>query len=253
MIKALFVIFILKKKIISKGMSSYRILIVEDEIIIADTIQRYLEQNGHEVVGSAISYQEAEKIFLAEKPDLALLDIRLSGDKSGVDFARFIQQQPFPIPFIYLTSQLDSRSIDQAKETFPAGYLSKPIQIQSLFATIEIAMYSHISKNSEQQIITINKGDSNMVVSFKDIVYLQSDHIYVKIHLTNDDFIIHRSSLKELLDLLPGEQFIQTHRSYAVNRNWIVKWTTEHLFLEKKTLPISRSRRKQVLSLLATL
>jgi len=113
-------------------MKNYKILIVEDEVIIADTIKRYLTQNGHQVVGNAISYQEAESIYIEKKPDLVLLDIRLSGTKTGIDVAYFIQQQTDPKPFIFLSSQLDSRSLNSAKETFPAGYLSKPIQKNTL-------------------------------------------------------------------------------------------------------------------------
>ena len=110
-------------------MLRYRTLIVEDEIIIADTIKRYLQKQGHEVVGTAISYEEATEIYKKEQPDIALLDIRLSGSKTGIDVAHFIQEQNDATPFIFLSSQLDSRSINAAKQTYPSGYLLSVIHI----------------------------------------------------------------------------------------------------------------------------
>ena len=227
-------------------MGKTKILIVEDEIIIADTIQRYLELKGHEVVGNAISYDEAVEIIAQTNPDLALLDIRLSGVKSGIDLANYIQQSKNSFPFIFLTSQLDSKSINLAKKTFPAGYLSKPIQVDSLLATIEIAMHNHLAVSNETKTISLNQGNAIFNIPINDIEYLQSDHIYVRVHLVNGDQIIHRSPLKELLDLLPKSQFIQSHRSFAVNINHIIRWDYQYLHLKQSTIPISRSRKKIV-------
>ena len=82
-------------------MRSFNILIVEDEILIADTIKRYLLKQGHNVAGIAINFDEAKDLYLETKPDLALLDIRLSGNKSGIDVAEFLHQQNQKIPLMY--------------------------------------------------------------------------------------------------------------------------------------------------------
>ena len=229
-------------------MKNYRILIVEDEIIIADTIKRYLTQAGHQVVGNAISYQEAESIFTNEQPDLVLLDIRLSGLKTGIDMAHFIQQQTDPKPFIFLSSQLDSRSINSAKETFPAGYLSKPIQKNSLNTSIEIAMHNFQRQLKKEPTISLNNGMKNYSIPCSEILFLEADHIYVNIHTKNYGKVVQRGTLKEMMEQLPKEKFIQTHRSFVVNIEVVNSWDNQSLLIHNKTIPLSRSRRKEVLS-----
>ncbi len=119
--------------------SQTRILIVEDEILIADNIRRYLTKKGYEVVGVAISYEEAVNLYLSKTPDIALVDIRLNGAKSGIDFAHFVEQQKDAKPFIYLTSQFDKKNVNKAKSTFPSAYLSKPVHKESLSIAIDLA------------------------------------------------------------------------------------------------------------------
>jgi len=228
-------------------MNSFRILIVEDEILIADTIKRYLEREGHQVVGIAISFEEAVQLYLQETPDITLLDIRLNGEKTGIDVAKFIQQQSKPKPFIYLTSQTDSRSFNGAIATNASGYLTKPIQKESLYATIAISMRTYNAQQLADENITLYDGNTNHVVLINDILYLQTDHIYVNVHLANGKHIVLRNSLKEMLEQLPNDQFIQTHRSFAINNKKVSHWDQTYIYIDEKPIPISRSRRKEVL------
>lgn len=231
-------------------MDNYRILLVEDEILIADTIERYLTKKGHHVIGKAISYKEGTELYLQHQPDLVLLDIRLNGPKTGIDVAHFIQDEPNSVPYIYLTSQLDARSINNAKETFPAGYLTKPIQKDSLYANIEIAMHNHQKLIEEEPCINLFDGTKNYLIQIKDILYLQVDHIYVQVYTTFKKCIVLRSSLKELLEQLPDNQFIQTHRSYAINIEKVSNWNAQNVSIQNQIIPVSRARRKDVMSYL---
>jgi len=231
-------------------MSHLRTLIVEDEVLIADMIKRYLNERDYQVVGTAISYEEGKALYLQKKPDIVLLDIRLSGVKTGIDLAHFIQEQPDPQPFIFLTSQLDRNSLDQAKATFPAGYLSKPIQKETLYTTIEIAMHNFQTQEKEKTTIQLYNGKRYYLVPVEDILFLQADHIYVQVNLTDEKQFLQRSTLKETLEQLPEDQFVQTHRSFAVNIDQVTRWDSEYLYVQDNAIPISRSRRKRVLSLL---
>jgi two-component system response regulator LytT len=226
--------------------SNFRILIVEDEILIADNIKRYLTKKGYEVVGIAISYEEAEELFIKEKPDLALLDIKLSGPRTGIDFAHFINQQEHLIPFIFLTSQMDSRNINQAKETYPKGYLSKPIRKESLFATIEIVMHKWNEEKNDLSNIRLFNGYEHIITPIQDILYIEAEHVYVKVHLANGEQILQRSSFKDLMDLLPDELFLQSHRSYAINFKLITRWDAQNIYVNEVAIPISRTRKKEV-------
>jgi len=231
-------------------MESLRILIVEDEILIADMIKRYLVKEGHQVIGTAISFEEAVHLYSLQKPDIALLDIRLSGPKTGIDFAQVLRKEPQPIPFIYLTSQMDKITINKAKETLPAGYLTKPIQKYSLYTTIEIAMHNHVVKKGNKQNITLADGTKKYQTNFKDILYLQADHIYVKVNLQNGMQILQRGTLKELMEQLPSEKFIQTHRSFVINTDHVDQWDTQNIYIKGHEIPLSRSRRKTIFALL---
>jgi DNA-binding LytR/AlgR family response regulator len=229
-----------------------RILIVEDEVLIADTLERHLLNKDYVISGKAISYAEAVRAYQREKPDLALLDIRLNGPESGIDFGHFLRRQAESIPFVYLTSQLDRQYVEQAKQTFPAAFLYKPIRQESLYTTIEVALYNEHYQQPETEKITIRSREANHQVTVADIRYLQSDHVYVRVHLKDGKELVQRSSLQELLDRLPAERFVQTHRSYAVNIAYLRRWDAKYVYLDQHAVPLSRSRREKVSALLDT-
>jgi len=228
-------------------MSIFKIMIVEDEIIIAETLKLYLEQQGYEVCGVACSYEEAVELTQKLVPDLYLLDIRLNGKRTGIDFAQFILDQEIKSPFIFLTSQLDSRSIDRAKRTFPAGYLSKPVHKESLYTTIEIALHNYgIEKPEEEGMLELSDGSRHFRIRFSDIKYLQADHVYVKVQVGDKKPILQRCTLRDLMDQLPTNLFVQTHRSFVINLDQVTRWDKQHLYIDEQLIPISRSRKKDI-------
>ena len=231
-------------------MRKWNILIVEDEILIADTLQRYLEQQGYQVSGIAISYEEAVQLFTAEQPDLVLIDIRLSGPKTGIDLAIFLQQQVQTVPFIYLTSQTDKKHIDQAKQTFPASFLTKPIQASALYANIEIALHKQETQSFHETKLSIYDGSNMYLVPIEDILYLKADHVYVEVHSKNQGVLIQRKSLTEILEDLPLPPFLQVHRSFVINLKAVTGWQPQCVFINETTIPISRARRKEILEYL---
>ncbi len=123
-------------------MTGIKVLIVEDEPLIAKNIGMYLNNNDYEV--AAISFDPEDAIFQLKRhtPDLAILDINLESEQDGIDIAYFINRHHF-IPFIYLTSYSDKDTIDRAKKTNPAGFIVKPFNEKTLYATIEIALCNH--------------------------------------------------------------------------------------------------------------
>jgi PAS domain S-box-containing protein len=116
------------------------LLIVEDEVIIAEHIQTNLQEFGYHVCGRATSGEEAFEKAVALKPDLVLMDIRLKGSVDGVEAALNIRKQ-LETPIIFLTAYADKVLLERAKPVKPAGYLIKPIQKQMLHATIEMALF----------------------------------------------------------------------------------------------------------------
>ncbi|MEL6252809.1 MAG: response regulator [Bacteroidota bacterium] len=232
-------------------MSIFKIMIVEDEIIIAETLRMYLEQKGYEVSGIACSYEEAVELTTELVPDLYLLDIRLNGKRTGIDFAQYILDQEIKSPFIFLTSQLDARSIDRAKRTYPAGYLSKPFHKESLYTTIEIALHNYgASKSDEEGILELSDGSRHFRIRYSEIKFLQADHVYVKVQVGDKKPILQRCTLRDLMDQLPTNLFVQTHRSFVINLDRVTRWDKQHLYIDEQLIPISRSRKKDVIEYL---
>ncbi len=114
------------------------ILVVEDQVIIADNLCRTFANLGYQVGEPALSYEEAVDFLTQHNYDLIVLDINLGEGKSGVDVAKFINES-IKKPFVFLSSYSDAITISRAKETMPYGYLIKPFEEKSLHATVEIA------------------------------------------------------------------------------------------------------------------
>ncbi|MBK6379220.1 MAG: response regulator transcription factor [Chitinophagaceae bacterium] len=145
-----------------------KILIVEDEPVIAENISIYLDNNDFEV--SAIAY-DSDEAFLQLKnntPDAAILDINLESDKDGIDVAAYINKE-IQIPFLFLTSYSDKNTLDKAKQVKPSGYIVKPFNEKTLLASLEIAISNFASeKNSAQPGLNIEKINRHLLSPLTD-------------------------------------------------------------------------------------
>jgi len=119
-----------------------RVLIVEDEILIADELRERLARFGFSVIAAVDSAEEGIAIATRECPDLVLMDIRLTGEKDGVEAAKEIRQQ-LDVPIVYLTAYSDQLTMERVKGTEYDGFILKPFQRQELESTIEVAMQRH--------------------------------------------------------------------------------------------------------------
>lgn len=128
-----------------------RVLIVEDEPLIAENIAMYLNNHDYEVAGIAYDYEEAIEILERERPDIALLDINLEGNRDGIDLGKYIQDK-LGIPFVFLSSYSDKSTLDRAKQVKPSGYLVKPFHEKSLMTTLEISLANFASQANGQTI-----------------------------------------------------------------------------------------------------
>jgi PAS domain S-box-containing protein len=119
-----------------------RILIVEDEGIVAADLETTIKQLGYRVVGAATTGEEAIDTAERTDPDLVLMDIRLKGDMDGIEAAEQIIAR-LDIPVTYLTAYADSDTLGRAKLTLPYGYVLKPFEEKDLQTAIELALYKH--------------------------------------------------------------------------------------------------------------
>ena len=121
-----------------------RILLVEDEAIIALATEARLKAMGHEVVGTAGTGDAAELLAQQVDPDLALMDINIRGDRDGVAVAATLRDA-FGIPSVFVTAYGDDATIQRAAAAGPLGYLVKPYEDRDLAAAIEVALHKAAS------------------------------------------------------------------------------------------------------------
>jgi PAS domain S-box-containing protein len=123
-------------------MKKSRILVVEDESIVARNIQNRLTKMGYDVCGVTSTGEDAINLARELQPDLVLMDIVLRGEIDGIDAAKLIRSQ-FDIPIIYLTAHADLGTIKRATYTEPFGYILKPFKVKEIQSAIEIALHKH--------------------------------------------------------------------------------------------------------------
>lgn len=239
-------------------MSKLKIRIVEDELIIAANITSTLEVIGYDVAPVASTYIEALEMLDEEKPDLVLLDINIKGKKDGIDIAWKIRED-YDIPFIFLTANADTATLEKAKLTEPPAYLVKPFTKDDLYTAIEISIHNHHKKllkkesikEKENYIIKdslfIKEGNYFHKVKFSDILYLESEHVYVYVH-TKEKKIMVRTSMQDYLKNFDEQIFFRIHRSYAVNLDHIQTINTENIMVNNTTLPIGKTFRNDLLN-----
>lgn len=144
-----------------------KVLIVEDDAIIAEDVRHSLQKLNYDVSGIAVSGEEAIKKASQLNPDLVLMDIVLKGAIDGIKAAGHIIGN-FNIPVVYLTSQTDRATLKRARETGPFGYLTKPFDEQDMAATLEMALYKsgmeRRLKENEQWLSIILKSIGDAVI-----------------------------------------------------------------------------------------
>ncbi|MCP4441150.1 MAG: response regulator transcription factor [Aureispira sp.] len=244
-------------------MSKVKILVVEDEIIIADNLCDILEDLGYEVLEPAISYTEALERLKEEEPDLALLDIQLAGNRDGIDLAWKIKDD-FNIPFIFLTSNADAATVDRAKKVNPPAYLLKPFDKNDLYTSIEIALFNYSNSTTAQPNESLSEESTSediilkdaifvkhkqlfKKVKFSDILFIQSEHVYVKIISANQQEYLIRSSLLKIEERLPNH-FLKVHRSYIVNLHCVDAVGNINLKIGKHEIPFGKGYRAELLN-----
>jgi DNA-binding response OmpR family regulator len=127
-----------------------RVLIVEDETLIAEELRERLSQFGYSVIAAVDTADEGIAIATRERPDLVLMDIRLKGEKDGVQAAQEIRQQ-VDIPIVYVTAYSDRLTVDRARQTEYDAYILKPFHRRELQSTIEVAMQRHAMRTQQRK------------------------------------------------------------------------------------------------------
>jgi DNA-binding NarL/FixJ family response regulator len=146
-------------------MERIKVGIVEDEMIIAETICLALQNLNYDYCKPARSFETAIQMIESGKPNVVLLDINLNAKLDGIDLGHHINANYF-IPIIYLTANSDKATIERCKETLPNAFLIKPFSNEELYSAIEIAVFNH-SVKSENSTDSQNKILSNSIKKYQ--------------------------------------------------------------------------------------
>jgi two-component system response regulator LytT len=237
------------------------ILVVEDESIVRKDIERSLIKLGYQVVAQADNGEKAIELARSTKPDIALMDIQIKGDMTGIETAEIIKGE-LDIPVIYLTAFADDTTLSKAKLTEPHGYILKPFKEIDLHTTIEMAIHKH-SKEREVKVenellksLTNFKSDAEHLfikhnsrlvkVNAADIYYVEALKDYMQIVTADMRYIIH-ATMKDMEKKLPKSVFQRIHRSYMVNMSKIQAISGADIILGdiQKEIPVGGNYRDE--------
>lgn len=221
------------------------VLIVEDEIIIAESLKLMLQKLGHAVTGTCTNFDQFNKYIQQMTADLVLLDINLKEARGGIEISEICHKQG--VPFIFVTSYADESTLNKALKFEPLGYMLKPFTERELKKTLEIARFK-ITKHND--ILNIKDGHSYVKLKCKDILWLKADNVYTEIQLEGKKYL-YRNSLSEMIKQLPQSGFFRVHRSYIVNLEKVEKIGSDYVLIHQEHIPLSRSKKPELIERIA--
>lgn len=214
-------------------MNFIKILIVEDEVLIADYIKEILENHNFKNISMAHSVKHARQQMKTLQPDIILMDINLEGNFEGIVLSKEKNEDTH---IIFITGQTDSKTIEEALRISPESYLTKPIREVELIAALRIT----INKNQKKYLF-VKDGYDDIKLKLEDIIYIQADKNYLDI-CTDIRKITVRKTLQEFCKELPS-YFKQIHRSIIINTNLIEEIASDEVLVKGFKLPLSRNYR----------
>ncbi len=218
-------------------MNTAKILIVEDEVLIAEHIKDLLKSFGLQEIYLAHNYLLAVAAIDNINPSIVLLDIRLKEPTDGIRLAKLLDEKG-GIPYIFISANVDLLVIQEATYTNAAAYITKPLKKSDLFAAIQIALKQH--NRNEEKFLIVKDSYANVQINLRDILFIEGSGNYINIHTPKQKFVV-RKSMDWVDSELPDLPFIRVHRSFIINTQHVQKITAKSVFINDTDIPISRS------------
>jgi DNA-binding LytR/AlgR family response regulator len=244
-----------------------RLLIVEDEMLIAAKISLQLTKLGYEVTGIVPRGEEALRHVKENRPDIILLDIHLKGQLDGIQTAQAMQEMG-DIPVIYVTANIDEATFNRAKATRPYAFIAKPIKNIDLQRAIELTISrmadNHYQTNDPEPTaaegtpfilsdrIFVRYKEKMVKIFIEDILYIEADRNYCRIFAKGKEYVL-ATTLKVMEEKLPVRHFQRVHRSFMVNLAQIDEVAESHVLIARKIIPLSHTLREDLLKRIQTI
>lgn len=234
---------------------SLKVLIIEDEIDLAENISEYLTQQGYDVVGIIPTAEDVPDFLAKNDIDLFLVDIMLKGNVKGIDIAAQIREK-FPKCGILFTTALSGKSVlDKISDTLYDGYLLKPFSLKSLESTLYLISKKlekpdePVKAGAKRNLLPIRDKGKIILLDENDIQFIKAEGLYLRIFTDNKVFLI-RELLKTFLPKLNPEKFLRIHKSYLVNLSRVKDINSKECNVNNQLIPIRRGFYKEFLTIL---
>ena len=231
-------------------MKSLNVLIVEDELIIANDVSAHLSDMGVETA-QIISRGEDALGFLKEnKVDFILMDVALDGHLDGIDTTKLIKEK-YDTPIVYMTANTDDMTFERAKATLPFAFIEKPFKKRTLVRTIELLVERLIAEEQDDkkpELLTYMLNDRIFVreknalvkIYIKEILFIQAERAYCKIQTVEKEYLL-STTLKNFDEKVSVNFLKRVHRSFLVNLNKIDRIEDSTVFIGNHRIPVSRA------------
>lgn len=221
-------------------MKNTKILIVEDEILIAEDLKDTLQILGFTAIELAHDKKTALQKLETFCPQITLLDIRLEKDTEGIEIGNFIASKKLG-QFIYITAHSDVEMVKKIIYTNPSAYITKPVKKSDLFASISLALEQSKVTNSVTRHLAIKDGYDTVKIDMATIRFVEAEGNYLNIHCVDKKYVA-RQSMESFIKELDSDMFYKIHRSFLVNVRRIVRYSKKEICLDNgKIIPVSRN------------
>ena len=236
-----------------------KILIIEDEMIIAADISLQLTKLGYDIIAIHTKAEAALETLPNNRPDIILMDIELAGKMDGIEAAKHILNTS-QIPVVFLTSNTDDATFQRALDAKPFAFVAKPFRVSELERTLKLAL--HRIRLEEEAVLETDTNDhvsymedrlfirhkNQMVkVHLSEIQFAEADRNYCKLNTAKQSFLL-SIPLRSIEAQLPDNHFMRVHRSFVVNLLKIdtISEYLEYLTVGSHQVPISRRLKEDV-------
>lgn len=245
-------------------MSRVKVIILEDEVLVARDLRNRLTHLGYDIVGVYHSYTEAKAQLSGSIDfDLMLIDIELDGELSGISIARKLQETG-ERPFIFLTSHAEPEIVKEAQSTGPSAYLIKPFRDQEVQIAIDLAVSNFALKEAPE--VNSEDSDSYLIndsffikkkfrydkVKVEDILFAEAQRNYTLIKTKVETYLL-SLTLKTVINRLTYPYFVQSHRSYLLNLKHITGFEGNRVFIDDNEIPVGKNYRQALFNRFRTL
>jgi len=230
-----------------------KVLIIEDDLMIATDIEEKLLSIGYDVIAIARNYNEAIDAIRKQVPDIVLVDINLEDStRDGIETVKELLTY-HSMPVIYLTGYSETETVLRAKETGPAAYLLKPFRTHELAIQIELAYANsnkikqelHSGNNSDFLYLPFNKGYEKLAKN--DVIYLQANGAYVNAFILSEQHPkLFSMNLGHIAQHFNDSNFCRLSRSLLINLDYVKRIERNQLWMQSLQKPISISEAKSI-------